>query len=248
MRWRWRSVRLTLGCAAVMLGTMAPAYPQSADGEAQMAMPFGDPMGSPQFFSHATLDQLEERIGDGHDGLRWDGEAWAGSDSNRLWIKSEGFAGGGQVTDGQHELLYARPASPFFDLQAGVRYDLDSLAGRGWLALGIEGLAAYGLKVSASLYASDAGHFAARATASFDALLTQRLILEPQVELNAYTRTDSARQQAAGLSAIDAGLRLRYEISRKFAPYLGAAYTRNAFLTGTDAGQLRFVLGLRAWL
>jgi copper resistance protein B len=244
----WRSVRRALGAAAVMLGMMGPAYPQSTDGEGQMAMPFGDPMGGPQIFSHATLDQFEERVGPGHDGLRWEGEAWAGSDSNRLWLKSEGFAGGGQVTDGQHELLYARPASPYFDLQAGVRYDLDSLAGRGWLALGLEGLAAYNLKVSASIYASNAGHFAARATAAFDALLTQRLILQPQVELNAYTRTDSARQQSAGLSAIDAGLRLRYEISRKFAPYLGAAYTRNAFLTGTDAGQLRFVLGLRAWL
>jgi copper resistance protein B len=247
MRGRCRSGRLAVGFAAAMLGLMAPAYPQSSDGEAQMAMPFGDPMGSPQFFSHAMLDQFEERIGDGHDDLRWDGEAWAGSDSNRLWFKSEGIAGGGQVTDGQHELLYARPASPFFDLQAGVRYDLDSLAGRGWLALGVEGLAAYNLKVSASVYASDAGHFAAKATAAFDALLTQRLILQPQIELNAYTRADSARQQAAGVSAIDAGLRLRYEISRKFAPYLGAAYSRNAFLTGSDARQLRLMLGLRAW-
>jgi copper resistance protein B len=247
MRGRRRSGRLAFGLAAAMLGTMAPAYPQSADGAAQMAMPFGDPMGSPQLFSHAMLDQFEERFGAGHDELRWDGEAWAGSDSNRLWFKSEGFAGGGQLTDGQHELLYARPASPFFDLQAGVRYDLDSLAGRGWLALGIEGLAAYNLKVSASVYASDAGHFAAKATAAYDALVTQRLILQPQIELNAYTRGDSARQQAAGVSAIDAGLRLRYEISRKFAPYLGAAYSRNAFLTGSDARQLRWMLGLRAW-
>jgi hypothetical protein len=83
MRGRCRSGRLAVGFAAAMLGLMAPAYPQSSDGEAQMAMPFGDPMGSPQFFSHAMLDQFEERIGDGHDDLRWDGEAWAGSVANR---------------------------------------------------------------------------------------------------------------------------------------------------------------------
>jgi copper resistance protein B len=154
-------------------------------------------------------------------------------------------------------LLYDRPISPFFDLQGGVRYDLDSLAGRGWAALGIEGLAPYLFELSATLYASDAGHFAAKVQADYDELLTQRLILQPLIEINAYSRPDSARDVGSGFSDIDAGLRLRYEISRKFAPYLGVTYQR-AYGPGVRAGlpafdrgpqeAWRLAIGARLWL
>ena len=167
-----------------------------------------------------------------------------------MWLKSEGLAAAGKTEDGQQQVLYSRPISTYFDLQAGLRYDLDSASGRGWGALGVEGLAPFFFKVSATAYASDEGHYAAEVTVSYEQLLTQRLIVEPEVELNAYTRPDPARQLGAGLSDLDAGVRLRYEFSRKVAPYLGLVYERkpgrNA-LAGERTDAVRLAIGLRAW-
>jgi copper resistance protein B len=207
-----------------------------------------------RIYLHALFDELEGRFGGSDIPFRWDGEAWVGSDTNRLWVKTEGFAVNGAVEDGDQELLYDRPISPYFDLQAGVRYDLDSLARRGWVALGIEGLAPGFLEISATLYASDARHFAGKLVAIYDELLTQRLILQPLAELNLYSRADPARDVAAGLSDLDVGLRLRYEITRKFAPYLGAVYQRtygpapeNAPFDSGRGGAWRLAVGVRAW-
>jgi copper resistance protein B len=221
------------------------ALAQSA-ADPNSAAPFGAPMDDQQPFVHAQLDQFELRAGDGVGSFRWDGEAWAGTDTNRLVIKSEGFVTAGVMEDGDHELLYGHPISTHFDLQAGVRYDLDALPSRGWAAVGIEGLAPYFIKVSATAYASDGGHFAAKVTGSCEELLTQRLILEPQVELNAYSRPDATREVAAGVSDIDAGLRLRYEVRRKFAPYLGVTYERLLLNAGHTHG-LRAAAGFRIW-
>jgi copper resistance protein B len=209
------------------------------------------PVGDQQVYAHVLFDEFEGRFAS-TDRLRWDGEGWVGTDTQRLWIKSEGFAGQGSVADGQHEVLYDRPISSFFDLQAGLRYDWDSHPGRGWVAAGVEGLAPYFLKVSATLYASDGGHFAARITAAYEMLLTDRLILEPQIELNGYTRADPERQVESGVG-VDAGLRLRYEITRKLAPYAGLTYEHPIAPTGSAAqgehgSLLSFALGLRAWL
>jgi copper resistance protein B len=245
--------------AVVWLISAGLAHAQSTDPasptDPNEASPFGTAMNDDRIYAHALFDELEGRFGTPDIPLRWDGEAWVGTDTNRLWMKSEGIALDGQVQDGDQELLYDRPISTYFDLQSGVRYDLDSLASRGWAALGVEGLAPYFFELSATLYASDAGHFAAKIQASYDELLTQRLILQPLVELNAYTRPDPARDVGAGLSDLDAGLRLRYEISRKFAPYIGVVYQRtygpgprsDPFDTG-PGGAWRFAAGIRAWL
>jgi copper resistance protein B len=214
--------------------------------DANSAAPFGPPMDDQPIFVHAQLDQFELRAGDGVSSFRWDGEAWAGTDTNRLVIKSEAFVTAGVTEDGDHELLYAHPLSSYFDLQAGVRYDLDALPSRGWAAVGIEGLAPYFFKVAATAYASDGGQFAAKVTGSCEELLTQRLILEPQVELNAYSRPDAARDVAAGLSDIDAGVRLRYEVRRKFAPYAGVTYERVLGNAGHTSG-VRAAAGFRIW-
>lgn len=240
-------------------GMLAPppsyAQDQPATGT-NAASPYGPAMEDNRVYSHVLFDELEGRFGSA-DAFRWDGEGWVGTDTNRLWIKSEGFATQGGMQDGDQESLYDRPISPFFDLQGGVRYDLDSLSGRGWAALGIEGLAPYLFELSATLYVSDAGHFAAKLQASYDELLTQRLILQPLIEINAYTRPDPARDVGSGFSDIDAGLRLRYEISRKFAPYLGVTYQRG-YGPGVRAGIAAFAnqyqdgwhmaVGARIWL
>ena len=202
---------------------------------------------------HVVLDQFEGRFGAAN-GLRWDGEFWTGTDTHRLWFKSEGELQGGHIADGQHEILYDTPISTYFDLQAGVRYDLDERAGRGWAAFGVEGLSQYFFHVAATGYVSDTGHYGAKLFGSYDLLITQRLILQPAVELNLNTKSDTGRMVGAGVSDMDAGLRLRYEITRKFAPYVGVSYERKFGQTGRLAATgdktdlLRLVLGIRAWL
>jgi copper resistance protein B len=235
-------------------GLSSATQAQMAAGGPTAAAPFGAPVDDQHIFYHATLDEFEGRFGRDNS-LRWEGEAWAGTDQNRLWLKSEGEVANGAVEDGQQQLLYSRPISTYFDVQLGTRYDLDSRPGRGWAALGIEGLAPLFFHVSATAYASDTGHYAAKLEGSYDQLLTQRLILQPQIEMNFYTKDDPVRLTGSGLADIDTGLRLRYEISRKFAPYIGVTYAAKFGRTasfardaGESSGDLRFSFGVRAWL
>jgi len=242
-------------CAALLLIWCGPALAQHGSGSVSEAAPFGSPIEDQHVWYHVMADQLEGRFGR-DDGFRWNAQAWAGTDSNRLRLKSEGETDSrGKVEDGQHELLYARPITSFFDLQAGMRSDIDSAAGRNWAALGVEGLAPLFFHVSAMGYASSAGHYAAKLEGSYDLLLTQQLILEPELELNFYSKADPRRGLGSGLADMDSGLRLRYEFSRKFAPYIGVAYENrfgsSAALTrasGEKPSSLRFTVGLRAWL
>lgn len=233
---------------------VTPADAQMTMGGPSEAAPFGAPVDDQHIFYHLLLDQFEGRFG-GENGFRWEGEAWAGTDTNRLWLKSEGLTSpGGKVEDADHELLYDRPISTYFDLQAGVRTDLDSRTGRTWAAFGIEGLAPLFFHVSATGYASDRGHLAGRLKGSYDLLLTQTLILQPELEMNFYTKDDPGRGIGAGLSHINTGLRLRYEISRKFAPYIGVTYenrfgdtARFSRLAGEHTSDMRFIAGARIW-
>ena len=160
----------------------------------------------------------------------------------------------GRVEDGRHEFLYDRAISPYFDLQAGLRTDLDSGTTRNWAAFGFQGLLPYFFDLEATGYVSDRGHLAARLAVSYDLLITQRLILQPEAELNFYSKADPGRSIGSGLSDIDAGVRLRYEISRKFAPYLGVAYQGKFGQTadfarreGEAAQGVRFAFGIRSW-
>jgi len=205
---------------------------------------------------HFFFDQFEGRTNGPDNAFRWDGEGWIGTDMNRLWLKSEGFVENGKATDGDTEALYDRPI-PFlryFDAQAGVRYDLDSNPGRTWGAIGVEGLAPYFFEFAPTFYFSDRGRFAGRVTGSYDLLITQRLIAQPQFEINAYSAKDPSRGVGSGLSDLDTGLRIRYELSRKFAPYIGFAYTQTFGQTATFTRQAdgivhdpRFIFGTRIW-
>jgi copper resistance protein B len=217
------------------------------------AAPYGAPVDDERIFYHAMLDQLEGRFGSTNS-FRWEGEAWAGTDAHRLWLKSEGTLTGGEVENGQQQLLYSRPISTYFDAQIGARYDLDSLPGRGWGAIGIEGLAPLFFRVAATGYVSGDGHLAAKLEGSYDLLITQQLILQPQIEINFYTRDDPVRRIGSGLSDIDAGIRLRYEITRKLAPYVGVTYDGKFGSTasfaagaGEPTNEIRFTVGMRAW-
>lgn len=207
-------------------------------------------------FKHAVLNEFEGRLSGSTNQFRWDGEGWIGTDMNRLWIKSEGIAESGEVSDGDHEALYDRPIPRirYFDAQAGIRADADSGPTRLWAAFGAEGLAPYFFNFEPTFYLSDGGHLAGRINGSWDLVVTQRWVLQPQAELNLYSKGDPKRQIGSGFSAIDAGVRLRYEISRKFGPYIGwvydGRYGDTALYTRRSGGMTHnstFVFGLRAW-
>jgi copper resistance protein B len=214
------------------------------------------PVMSDRIFKHALLDQFEDRTNGPDNELRWDGEAWVGTDMNRIWLKSEGFASTSGVSDGDQELLYDHPIPrmKYFDAQIGVRADLDSGPTRTWAAIGVEGLAPYYFEFAPTLYIRNDGHVAGRITGSYDMLLTQRWIVQPEAELNLYSKDDPTRGIGSGFSELDTGVRLRYEISRKFAPYVGFAYDGKygdtasyARRAGESTSDPRFVFGLRLW-
>jgi copper resistance protein B len=247
------SHRLTAAVGASLLVAGGIAKAQTSDAEANVAAPFGSPIQDRRIYWHGLLDQLEARIGT-ENSFRWDGEAWVGTDTNHFWLKSEGTVTNGTVGDGSHQALYDRPITTYFDVQAGIRYDIDSGPSRGWAALGIQGLAPEWFNVEATAYASDSGHFAGRLQTFYDVLLTNRLILEPQIELNFYSKSDPRRGTGSGLSDLDAGLRLRYQFTQKFAPYIGvvfedkfggsAAFARRQ---GETVNDVRFAVGIRSW-
>ena len=248
--------RFTLAALLLALGPFGVATPVEAQmtmGGPSAAAPFGAPVDDEHVFYHLLFDQLEGRFGR-DSSFRWEGEGWTGTDTNRIVLKTEGTVSKGAMEDGDQELLYARPISTYFNLQGGIRYDLDSAPGRGWAAFGIEGLAPLFFHVSATGYVSDRGHLAAKLEGSYDLLLTQTLILQPQLEMNFYSKDDPSRGIGAGLSDFDTGLRLRYEITRKLAPYIGLTYenkfgdtARFARLMGEPSSDMRFTAGIRIW-
>jgi len=241
--------------AVALAAAIAPAAAQTGsvttpDMEAAPMPPVMDQA----IFAHDIFNQLEGRWNGSNPEFRWDGQGWVGTDYDKLWIKSEGTHSKGAVDDGQQQFLYSRAVTTYFDLQGGLRSDIDSRPTRNWAAFGIQGLAPYFFDLEVTGFISGEGHLAGKLEASYDLLLTQRLILQPQIELNLYSKADPVRLTGAGFSDIDTGLRLRYEFDRKFAPYIGVVYqgkfgqTANfARQAGESTGDVRFAFGVRVW-
>ena len=201
------------------------------------------------------LNLAEIQLYRGQAGFRWDGEAWFGRDIDRLTLKSEG---GGSFRDGfenaEIQALYSRAIDPYFNLQAGVRQDLASRLHETYATFGVEGLAPYWFKVSGAAFVSTRGHVLGRLEGYYDQNVTQRLILQPRVELNFAAQNVPEDEIGAGLVNAELGLRLRYEITREIAPYVGISYDAKVGQTATYAAQegkatynLSFVAGLRLW-
>ena len=204
---------------------------------------------------YILFNQLEAQITEGDDDFVWNGQAWYGGDINKLWFKSEGRASlnGGEVDDAEIQVLYSRAIAPFWDVQAGLRYDIepDGLA-HGVVAL--NGLAPYWFEVDASAFLSEKGDLTARVEAEYELLLTQRLILQPRIEANLSAQDIPKRETGSGLNSIDAGLRLRYEFKREVAPYIGVEWqsafgeTRDMIkAAGRNGDEVVFLAGLRTW-
>jgi copper resistance protein B len=183
-----------------------------------------------------SLDRLEIRDASSATPFAWDAKAWVGRDRNRLYLRSEG-----QTADGKDEAtveaFWARPVSPWWNLVLGVREDFQPGDTRSWLAMGVMGLAPYRFNVQATAYLGDAGRTALRIETEYDMLLTNRLILQPRLELNAYGKDDPGRGIESGVG-MDLGLRLRYEVRREMAPYIGVTW---------DTHELQALAGLRIW-
>ena len=201
------------------------------------------------------LDQLEYvHSRDGGNAAVIDGRAWYGGDIDKLWLKFEGEHADGRLQDLRTEALWDHAVSTYWDTQLGVRHDFGIGPGRTWAAFGIQGLAPYWFETEATFYVGQGGRTAARVQAEYEVLLTQRLILQPRAEVNFYGKDDPARGIGSGLSDAEVGLRLRYEIRREFAPYVGIVWSQRFGKTadftraqGEHADDLQFVAGLRVW-
>jgi copper resistance protein B len=201
--------------------------------------------------SQVLLDRLEWTHTRGGSGQALDAQAWFGGDIDKLWLKLDGERSGGKLGATRTEALWNHAISTYWGLQTGVRHDFGDGPSRNWLALGVQGLAPYWFDVQATAYVGQQGRTALRFEPEYDLLLTQRLILQPNAKVNLYGKNDPERGIGSGLSDMEAGLRLRYELSRKFAPYIGVVYNRKfgttAQYAGKPASETRFVAGVRIW-
>jgi len=205
--------------------------------------------GGGQRFGQLLLDRLEWSDG----GYRWEGEGWFGGDLHRLVVKSEG-EGKDRLDSAEVQALSSRAVGPYFNLQAGIRQDIRPTPTRTYAVVGVEGLAPYWFEVEAHAFLSTRGELTARVEGYYDQRITQRLIAQPRAELNLSAQDVRETGLESGLTSAELGLRLRYEMAREFAPYVGIAWERRFGDTrrfirqrNNDAGGLAMVAGIRAW-
>ncbi|MEO8306560.1 MAG: copper resistance protein B [Pseudomonadota bacterium] len=231
---------VTLGCFAVVCAHAQESQKQSHAG---MTM---DHMNDDPVEYLVLLDRLEFQDTNAAAPFAWDARAWVGRDLNRLYLRSGGEIADGKTQEATVEAFWARPVSRWWNLALGVREDFRPGDSRGWLAAGVMGLTPYRFNVQATAYLGDAGRTALRVEVEYDMLLTNRLILQPRVELDAYGKDDPERDIRSGISSLEVGLRLRYEIRREFAPYAGVAWVNKCGYSN-DVHELRALAGLRIW-
>lgn len=228
-----RRLAIALGCA---LGFAAPAYAMDEN-----------------LTFHMVRGEIDFAEIDGADVVSWAGDAWIGGDINKFWIKSEGEIVDGETHEAEIQALWSRNVAEFWDVQAGVRVDLEPDTTT-YLALGVQGLAPYQFETEATAFLSEDGDISARLHQSLDFHFTQRLIAEPHAEVNAYAQDNEARNIGAGFADVTVGLQLRYEITRKFAPYVDVVWSRALGETaamrradGEEVEESAVHAGLRFW-
>ncbi|WP_236197225.1 copper resistance protein B [Pseudomonas glycinae] len=204
--------------------------------------------------TYFLADKLEWQDADDASTLAWDLSGWIGGDIDRLWLRSEGERSNGKTEDAEIQALWGHAVSPWWDVVSGVRQDFKPGAPQTWAAFGLQGMALYNFEAEATAFLGENGQSAVRLEGDYDILLTNRLILQPTAELNVYGKNDPQRGIGSGLSNTEAGLRLRYEIRREFAPYIGVTWNRSYGRTadyareeGEDRSEARLVLGVRLW-
>jgi len=243
---------LGLALAAAVFGqNQAGAWPPRG---------FPAPVNDQAWYTFIRADVLEYRTAKTGGDFRWDVESWVGGDYNRIWFKSEGERNTALKADYDIDLqiLYGRFVRRYFDFQLGTRIETQTYQGRAvtraHAVIGVEGMIPYRFEIEPSLFISQNGDVSGRFTILRDYSMTQRLILQPRLETTVAAQRVERFTSGAGLNNIEAGFRLRYDIRRKFSPYIGISFDRSFFGTaalvrreGGDPSQIRFVAGVRLW-
>jgi copper resistance protein B len=250
-------VAACLAAFVVGVSTAAAQSPAISDEDRRAAFPEVSDHTVHDSETHFMLlgDQVEWHTGDGHVGINWDTKGWIGGDRNRFSFRSEGRREDGRVDNSQTDLLYARMIGRWWELVAGVRQDLRPGDPETWGAIGVQGLAPYWLEVEATAYVGRFGRTRFRLELEHELLLTNHLVLQPQIEMEISGKAEPEHALGAGLNTIDSGIRLRYEIRREVAPYVGLSWKQRFFGTADLAkaahdqtSGARLVIGLRAWM
>jgi copper resistance protein B len=244
---------VVVSCAAIARGQEPPPVT-----DADRAAAFPDVEGHA---AHDTalnyfllFDQLEWQSLDGGDSGAWDTKGWVGGDRNRFWIRTEGDVRDASFAATQTHVLFGRSIARWWDVVAGVRQDVRPGPAQTWAAVGIQGIAPYWFDVQATAYIGAAGRTHFRVETEYDLLLTNRLVLQPLLETELYGKSDPEHRFGAGLATLDLGLRLRYEIRREMAPYVGLVWSRKFFgkadlaeEAGETPAGARLAIGIRTW-
>jgi copper resistance protein B len=211
-------------------------------------------MGDHDTIGSVIVDRLEGVNARDDYSMTYDWQAWYGQDYDKLVVRAEGEIDQGTFKNARNELLWGHALTAFWDTQLGIRYDSGLGAERTWGAFGFQGYAPYWIYIEATGYVGEEGRTAFRLETEYDLLFTQKLILQPRIEMNFYSQRDLSRLVSSGLSNIEAGLRLRYEIYREFAPYIGIEWASTFGAAadviradGKNPEETRFIAGVHFW-
>jgi copper resistance protein B len=250
-RIREQSVSFRAAAATTLLAVAGLVHAQGVEAPAPTSLPAHSMLEDP-FNRFILLDELETNEQDGSSELAWEGTFWAGYAFDKLLVRTEGEKRGGTTEDAELELLWSHSVARWWDIVAGARADFEPGPTESWAAFGVRGLAPYRFELEATVYAGDGGRSAARLEGEYELLITPRLILQPQLELDWYGQADEAHGVGPGLATAEAALRLRYEFRREVAPYVGLVRERKFGATadrararGEDPDDTLLVAGVR---
>ncbi len=251
------------GNSGSMIQSMAPSakkvsspVPPLTDDDRQAVFSGGHlhDMGDKEINYLFLLDNFEWQNGSDGGVLNWNGTGWIGGDIDRLWLRSEGKRTNKGLVDAEVQALWGHSITPWWDVVGGVRHNFKPGKSQTWAAVGLQGLALYNFETQATAFIGQSGQTSVRLEGTYDFLITNRLILQPSLEVNLYGKNDESREQGTGLANSSLGLRLRYEVDRQFAPYIGVTWDRSYGNTarfveheGGRRNEVSFVAGVRVW-
>ncbi len=210
--------------------------------------------GDDPLLTKVMINQLEVRETDGPNQTVLEAQGWIGKDLHKLWIKADVEQEGGKTHESELQFLYSKAIAPYWDFQIGWRHNSRPKPTQDWLAIGLHGLAPYYFEIDAAAFIGKSGQTAFRLGAEYEMMLTQKLVLSPEASFDFYGKDDRAADIGSGLSSSEIGLRLRYEVKREFAPYIGINWTKKygdtadfAKAGGGGTSDRQIVAGIRAW-